>query len=53
MGVNFTNFHRTYIQGFVAVGFKIERVIEPTISKGQLARYPELDDELRALNFIV
>ena len=54
--VTFTNFHRTlstYIQGFMKVGFKIEEIIEPPISKDQLARYPELEDELRAPNFII
>ena len=56
MGVNFTNFHRTlstYIQGFMEVGFKIEGIIEPTISEDQLALYPELEDELRVPNFII
>ena len=56
MGVNFTNFHRTlstYIHGFIEVGFKIEGIIEPTISKDQLALYPELEDELRVPNFII
>ena len=56
MGVNFTNFHRTlstYIQSFMEVGFKIEEIIEPTISEDRLALYPELEDELRVPNFII
>jgi len=56
MEVNFTNFHRTlstYIQGFIEVGFKIEGIIEPTISQDQLALYSELGDELRVPNFII
>tara|TARA_B000000460_G_C21304584_1_gene301699 strand:- start:455 stop:586 length:132 start_codon:yes stop_codon:yes gene_type:complete len=35
------------------VGFKIEGIIEPTISEDQLALYPELEDELRVPNFII
>jgi len=56
MEVTFTNFHRTlptYIPGFMEIGFKIEEIIEPPISKEQLARYPELEDESRAPNFII
>ncbi len=56
MGVDFTNFHRslsTYIDGFLDAGFAIERIVEPTVTVGQLQRYPELDDELRVPNFII
>lgn len=56
MGVNFTNFHRslsTYIRGFLNVGFDIDFISEPTVTKECLADYPELDDELRVPNFII
>ena len=56
MGVDFTNFHRslsTYTRGFLAAGFCIEGIIEPTVDEEQLAAYPELDDELRVPNFIL
>ena len=44
---------KTGIQGFMEIGFKIEEIIEPPISKEQLARYPELEDQSRAPNFII
>ncbi|MEN8207669.1 MAG: methyltransferase domain-containing protein [Candidatus Fermentibacteria bacterium] len=56
MGVEFTNFHRslsTYTCGFVKAGFRIDSITEPTVTKEQLASYPELDDELRVPNFII
>jgi hypothetical protein len=56
LGVDFTNFHRslsTYVNSFLDAGFTLERLIEPTVSPEQLARYPELDDELRVPNFII
>jgi SAM-dependent methyltransferase len=56
MGVGITNFHRslsTYIQAFLAVGFVIEGIDEPSISDERLAEYPELDDEQRVPNFII
>ena len=56
MGVEFTNFHRslsTYVDGFLAAGFALERLVEPTVTAEQVTRYPELDDELRVPNFIV
>lgn len=56
MGVEFTNFHRTLqtcMDGFLAAGFVLERIVEPTVSAEQVARYPELGDELRVPNFIV
>ncbi len=56
LGVKFTNFHRslsTYINKFVATGFTIEELIEPTVTPEQLIAYPELDDELRVPNFII
>jgi len=56
MGVEFTNFHRsltTYVQGFLDAGFGIEGIVEPTVTGENVAKYPELDDELRVPNFIV
>lgn len=56
MGVDFTNFHRTletYLTGFLSTGFILEHLIEPTLTREQLERYPELDDEVRVPNFII
>ena len=56
MGVDFTNFHRTLSTctcGYLDAGFHIEGIVEPTVTQAQLARYPELDDELRVPNFII
>ena len=56
MGVEFTNFHRslsTYARGFIQTGFSIDEITEPTVSRKQLALYPELSDELRVPNFII
>ncbi len=56
LGVNFTNFHRTlatYLDSFHAAGFRLERLVEPTVTADELERYPELDDELRVPNFII
>ena len=56
MGVELTNFHRslaTYINGFFAAGFVLERLIEPMITPENVKKYPELEDELRVPNFIV
>ena len=56
MGVEFTNFHRslsTYTCCFIQAGFRIDAITEPTVTKEQLALYPELDDELRVPNFII
>ena len=56
MGHYFTNYDRslsTYIHSFLAAGFLIEDLIEPTVTPENLALYPELDDELRIPNFIV
>jgi SAM-dependent methyltransferase len=56
MGVAVTNFHRslsTYLCGFLDAGFRIEGIVEPTITKEHLTLYPELDDELRVPNFII
>jgi SAM-dependent methyltransferase len=56
MGIDFTNFHRslsTYVQGFLATGFALIDLLEPTVTKEQLQDYPELDDELRVPNFII
>lgn len=56
LGCDFTNFHRTlaaYLDGFLKAGFVLERLIEPTVSPEQLAKHPDLSDELRVPNFIV
>jgi SAM-dependent methyltransferase len=56
MGVPFTNFHRTlsaYINTFIATGFILEGIVEPTLASDRIAPYPELADELRVPNFIV
>ena len=56
MGADFTNFHRslqTYIRGFRAAGFFLDDLIEPTATPENLARFPEIEDELRVPNFIV
>jgi ubiquinone/menaquinone biosynthesis C-methylase UbiE len=56
MGVTFTNFHRslsTYIDSYLASGFTIERIVEPTVTREKVEQYPELDDELRVPNFII
>ncbi len=51
-----TNFHRTlstYINSFLQTGFALEGLQEPTPSPAQLARYPELADNLRVPYFII
>jgi len=56
LGENFTNFHRplsTYIQAYRQAGFTIDEFIEPSPTAGNLALFPELDDELRVPNFMV
>ena len=56
MKVRFTNFHRTletYVRSYRQAGFVIEEIVEPTVTKEELKRYPELDDELRVPNFIL
>lgn len=56
LSVKFTNFHRslsTYVNGLITAGFAIERIVEPTATRDQLQRYPELIDETRVPNFII
>jgi len=56
MGSQLTNFHRslsTYVRGFLAAGFVLADLVEPTVTEADLAQYPELADELRVPNFIV
>lgn len=56
MGVEFTNFHRTlstYVRGFLSAGFTLSDIVEPTATAENVARYPDLDDELRVPNFII
>lgn len=50
------NFHRslsTYLRGFLAAGFVLVDLIEPTATKEKLKTYAQLDDELRVPNFII
>jgi SAM-dependent methyltransferase len=56
MGVDFTNFHRalsTYVRGFIAAGFVLVDLVEPTVTEEELVEYPQLDDELRVPNFVI
>ncbi|HKX31114.1 MAG TPA: class I SAM-dependent methyltransferase [Blastocatellia bacterium] len=56
LGVEMTNFHRslsTCIRGYLDAGFRIEGIVEPTITEERLALYSELDDEIRVPNFII
>ena len=56
MGVEITNFHRTlatYIHLFLTAGFILEGIVEPKVTKENVKKYPELDDELRVPNFII
>jgi len=42
-----------WMRAFTETEFALEDVIEPTVDAETLARYPELDDEARAPNFII
>jgi len=56
LGSPFTNFHRSlasYVRAYRAAGFALEEIVEPTVDAESLARFPELDDELRVPNFIL
>ncbi|MCB0714260.1 MAG: class I SAM-dependent methyltransferase [Ignavibacteriae bacterium] len=56
LGVRFTNFHRSlerYVRSYLNAGFRIESIVEPTITEEELKLYPELDDEMRVPNFII
>ena len=56
MGSDITNFHRslsTYLRAFLNAGFALVDLIEPSVTREQLGKYPQLDDELRVPNFIV
>ncbi|GAB4162863.1 MAG: class I SAM-dependent methyltransferase [Planctomycetota bacterium] len=56
LNCDFTNFHRTletYVNGFLQAGFVLERFVEPTVTPEDLAAYPEIDDEIRAPNFVI
>jgi hypothetical protein len=56
LSFEFTNFHRTlstYAQAYRESGFAIEGILESTVERENLARYPELDDERRVPNFII
>ncbi|MCP4642405.1 MAG: class I SAM-dependent methyltransferase [bacterium] len=50
------NVHRTlstYINGFIASGFVLEGLREPTPSAEQIAAYPDVDDNLRVPLFAI
>ena len=52
----FINVHRplsVYVAAFLASGFTLEGLREPTPSADQLAAHPTFDDEYRAPNFIL
>ncbi len=56
MGVDLTNFHRslaTYVNCFLETGFRLVRLIEPTVTCEEVAVYPELADEQRVPNFVI
>ncbi len=56
MGVDLTNFHRTlatYLNCYLETGFRLRRLIEPTVSHEELAGFPELADEQRVPNFVI
>ncbi|HLJ89714.1 MAG TPA: class I SAM-dependent methyltransferase [Candidatus Angelobacter sp.] len=56
LNADFTNFHRTlstYLRSYVAAGFAVVDIVEPTVDAESLQRFPELDDELRVPNFII
>ena len=44
---------RRGLRGFLNAGFVIADIVEPTVTRENLALYPELEDELRVPNFIV
>lgn len=49
-------FHRTlttYINTIASVGFRIDQMVEPTVRKQMLDKYPEFLDALICPNFIV
>ncbi len=51
-----TFYHRslsTYLDGFFEAGFTLQRIMEPTVTVGNLKRYPENENELRVPNFII
>ena len=56
MDVELTNFHRslaTYINDFIATGFQLEQLMEPTVTPENLEKFPGMADELRVPNFII
>ena len=56
MDVPLTNFHRTletYLNGYLDVGFGLDRLLEPSVTEKEVEEHPDLDDELRVPNFIV
>ena len=56
MELEFTHFHRTLetcVAAYLAAGFVVERIAEPTVTAAEVQRYPELEDEMRVPNFVV
>ena len=56
MGVELTNFHRslsTCVNGYLATGFRLVALREPSVTAERLLQFPELADEQRVPNFIV
>ena len=55
-GGSVTNFHRTlstYVDCFVESGFTVQRILEPKPSPEQVARCPDIDDNLRVPYFMI
>jgi 2-polyprenyl-3-methyl-5-hydroxy-6-metoxy-1,4-benzoquinol methylase len=56
LGHELTNYHRTlstYINGFLRAGYVLQGIYEPRPEQVDLARYPELTNELRAPGFVI
>jgi ubiquinone/menaquinone biosynthesis C-methylase UbiE len=56
LGCDLTNFHRslsTYVNGFLEAGFNLDAILEPSIEKERINRFPGLEDELRVPTFII
>ncbi len=51
-----TNFHRTlatYINSFLEAGYALRGIWEPKPDEQEVARYPDLENELRAPSFVI
>jgi 2-polyprenyl-3-methyl-5-hydroxy-6-metoxy-1,4-benzoquinol methylase len=56
MGSWLTNFHRTlasYLDSYIATGFRLVKLLEPTASDENIRNHPGLEDERRVPNFII